>query len=49
MSFTPDELQSFNDILDKKLSVHRREMERVFDQRIQTFRRDLDRRLSILQ
>lgn len=49
MSFTADELQSFNDILDKKLSVHRLEMERVFDQRIQTLRRELDRRLSILQ
>ena len=49
MSFTADELQSFNDILDKKLSVHRLEMERVFDQRLQTLRRELDRRLSIFQ
>ena len=49
MSFTADELQSFNDILDKKLGVHRLEMERVFDQRLQTLRRELDRRLSIFQ
>src|SRR5437016_13249000 len=49
MSFTADELQSFNDILDKKLSVLRLEMESVFDQRFQILRRELDRRLSIFQ
>ncbi|TME05738.1 MAG: hypothetical protein E6I80_16020 [Chloroflexi bacterium] len=49
MSFTADELQAFNDILDKKLAAHRREMEHVFDQRIQTLRRELERRLNTLQ
>ncbi len=49
MSFTADELQSFNDILEQKLSAHRREMERVFDQRIQTLRRELERYLGTLQ
>lgn len=49
MSFTPDELQAFNDILEKKLSAHRREMERVFEQRLQTFRRELEQRLNTAQ
>jgi hypothetical protein len=49
MTFTADELQAFNDILDKKLTAHRREMERTFDQRIQTLRRELEQRLSTTQ
>ncbi len=49
MSFTADELQSFNDILDKKLSAHRRDMERLFDQRLNKFRRELDQRLIAAQ
>ncbi len=49
MSFTPDELQAFNDILEKKLSAHRREMERVFEQRLQTSRRELEQRLHTAQ
>jgi len=49
MAFTADELQAFNDILDKKLTAHRREMERAFDQRIQTLRRELEQRLIIAQ
>lgn len=49
MSFTADELQAFNDILEKKLAAHRQEMERVFDQRIQTLHRDLERRVNMLQ
>jgi hypothetical protein len=49
MSFTEDELQSFNSILEQRLSVHRREMERVFDQRMNEYRRDLDRRLVTVQ
>ncbi len=44
MSFTEDELQAFNSILEQRLSVHRREMERVFDQRMNEYRRDLDQR-----
>ncbi len=44
MSFTEDELQSFNTILEQRLSAHRREMERVFDQRMNEYRRELDQR-----
>jgi hypothetical protein len=49
MSFTADELQSLNDILETKLAVHRREMESVFDQRVQTLRHEIERRLNTLQ
>ncbi len=49
MSFTEDELQAFNTILEQRLSVHRRELERVFDQRMNEYRRDLDQRLVIVQ
>lgn len=49
MSFTEDELQSFNTILEQRLQAHRREMERVFDQRMNEYRRDLDQRLVTVQ
>ncbi len=49
MSFTQDELQALNTILDQKLSVHRRELERTFDQRIVRLRRDFERRLTMIQ
>jgi hypothetical protein len=49
MSFTEDELQSFNAILEQRLSAHRREMERVFDQRMNEYRRELDQRLGTAQ
>src|SRR5258706_8613129 len=49
MSFTADEIQSLNDILDRKLTAHRREMERAFDQRIQTLRHDMEHRLDTAQ
>ncbi|MEO8970464.1 MAG: hypothetical protein ABI406_02555 [Ktedonobacteraceae bacterium] len=49
MSFTADELQSFNDILDRKLAAHRRDMERLFDQRLNKFRREVDQRLIAAQ
>jgi hypothetical protein len=49
MSFTEDELQSFNTILEQRLQAHRREMERVFDQRMNEYRRDLDQRLVNVQ
>jgi hypothetical protein len=44
MSFTEDELQSFNTILEQRLTAHRREIERVFDQRMNEYRRELDQR-----
>src|SRR6266516_49510 len=49
MSFTKDELQSFNTILEQKLSIHRREMERSFDQRMNVLRREFEQRLSSVQ
>ena len=50
MSFTPDEIQAFNTILEQKLAQHRREMERVFEQRLHSVKRDVDQRLTnILQ
>ncbi len=49
MSFTEDELQSFNTILEQRLTAHRREMERVFDQRVVEYRRELDQRFVTVQ
>ena len=49
MAFTADELQSFNDILDKKLAAYRGEIERAFDQRMQTLRREIEQRFITAQ
>jgi len=49
MSFTEDELQSFNTILEQRLAAHQREMERVFDQRMIEYRHELDQRLVSVQ
>jgi len=49
MAFTADELQSFNDILEKKLAAQRREIERAFDQRMQTLRREIEQRFITAQ
>ena len=49
MSFTEDELQAFNTILERRLSAHRRDMERTFDQRLNALRRELDQRLATAQ
>jgi hypothetical protein len=49
MSFTQDELQSLNTILDQKLLVHRHELERTFDQRMLGLRRDVEQRLTTIQ
>lgn len=46
MSFTEDELQSFNTILEQRLQAHQRDMERALDQRMNEYRRDLDQRLG---
>ena len=45
MSFTEDELQSFNTILEQRLNAHQRDMERALDQRMNEYRRELDHRL----
>ena len=49
MSFTEDELQSFNTILEQRLNAHRRDMERALDQRMNEYRRELDQRLMTVQ
>jgi hypothetical protein len=46
MSFTEDELQSFNTILEQRLQAHQRAMERALDQRMIEYRRELDQRLD---
>ena len=49
MSFTEDELQSFNTILEQRLQAHQRNMERAWDQRMIEFRREVDQRLGTVQ
>ncbi len=49
MSFTSDEIQSFNAILEQKLTQQRRELERSFDSRLQVFKREIEQRLSYTQ
>jgi hypothetical protein len=48
MSFTEDELHSFNTILEQRLQTHQRDMERALDQRMNEYRRELDQRLETL-
>jgi hypothetical protein len=48
MSFTQDELQAFNNILEQRLAVQRREMERVFELRLQMLKRDMDQRFTFM-
>jgi hypothetical protein len=49
MSFTEDELQSFNAILDQRLIAHRREMEEIIDERVNAYRRDTEQRILMIQ
>jgi hypothetical protein len=49
MSFTPDEIQTFSTILEQKLAQHRREMELVFERRLQVVKQELEQRLSELR
>src|SRR6266487_2624458 len=46
MSFTEDEIQSFNTILEQRLNALQRDMERALDQRMNEYRRELDQRLA---
>lgn len=48
MSFTEDELHSFNAILEQRLQTQQRDMERALDQRMNEYRRELDQRLAIV-
>jgi hypothetical protein len=49
MSFTQDELQAFNAILDQRLTAQRQAIERSLDQRITMLKREFDQRLGSLQ
>lgn len=49
MVFTPDELQAFNDILERRLSAQRREIDQLFEQQAQKLRRDFEQRLLASQ
>jgi hypothetical protein len=49
MSFTEDELQSFNSILEQRLTAQRKEMERIFEQRILESRRENEQRFFTMQ
>ncbi len=49
MSFTADELEAFNTILEQRLLAHSKELERIFDQRIQLMRREFEQRLTAAQ
>lgn len=49
MSFTEEELQSFNSILEQRFAAHRQEMEQALDQRLGAFRQEVERRLTSLQ
>lgn len=49
MSFTEDELQSFNTILEQRLTAHRKEMEHAFDERVTEYRRESEQRISAMQ
>ncbi len=48
MSFTEDELQAFNSILEKRFTAHRQEIEQVLDQRLGAFREEIERRFTSL-
>jgi hypothetical protein len=49
MSFTTDELESFNTILEQRLTAHDKELERIFDQRIQFLRQEFERSIASMQ
>lgn len=49
MSFTEDELQAFNSILEQRFAVHRQEMEQALDRRLDHFRQNIDDRFLTFQ
>lgn len=49
MSFTEDELQAFNSILEQRFAAHRQDMEQALDQRLSSFRQDIDKQFISLQ
>jgi len=49
MSFTQDELQALNSIIEQKLELHRRELEQTFDQRAKALLQDFEHHLLTKQ
>lgn len=49
MSFTEDELQAFNSILEQRFITHRQEMEQAFTQHLDGFRQNIDQRFAAFQ
>jgi hypothetical protein len=49
MSFTEDELQAFNAVLEKRFTAHRQEMEQSLDQRLSTLRQEIEQQLTTLR
>ena len=49
MSFTEDELQSFNNILEQRLSAQSQAMEQAFDQRMSALRHDMEEHFAAIQ
>ncbi|HEU5377271.1 MAG TPA: hypothetical protein VFV38_17720 [Ktedonobacteraceae bacterium] len=49
MSFTEDELQAFNTILEQRFAAHRQEMEQVLERRLMLLQREADRRFAAWQ
>lgn len=49
MSFTEDELQAFNSILEQRFAALRQEIEQVIDQRLTSFRQETEQRFVFLQ
>lgn len=48
MSFTEDELQAFNSILEQRFAIHRQEMEQALDQHLKNFWQDVNQQLIAL-
>ena len=49
MSFTEDELQAFNSILEHRFAIHRQEIEQAIDQRLDSFRQGIDHQFAAFQ
>ncbi|HLG62411.1 MAG TPA: hypothetical protein VKY19_10785 [Ktedonosporobacter sp.] len=49
MSFTQDELQSFNAILEQRLAIHRQELEYTFDRRLRMLTHEFEQQLIATQ
>jgi hypothetical protein len=46
MSFTEEELQAFNSILETRFAAHRQEMEQALEQKLNAFRQEVEQRFT---